>query len=87
MHGSVFILNYLDKLCEKSGHETISGRLQKLDRIVSRHQCRRAARYQRKAFSRSFRGSCREKKLAFWMWDHAINSPPPQLKTILKGGI
>jgi len=41
---------------------------------IEKQQIHRAARHQRKAFSRSFRGSCQTKRSAFFRWSHARNS-------------
>ena len=84
MNPSYVVLDYLDAHLSQSGLPTISNRIAKLFHEVGKHQKHRAARYQRKAYSRSFRGSCRERRMAFWMWDHAINSPHPKLRSIVE---
>ncbi|WOF15985.1 hypothetical protein F1737_04345 [Methanoplanus sp. FWC-SCC4] len=80
---SIFI-NYLNDLCIRSGTETISSRIEKIERIVVKHQNRRAGRYLRTALSRTFKGSCIENRTAFRKMDIAVKAPPTRLKSILK---
>ena len=81
------VMNYLDDYCIRSGTETISSRILKVERIVEAHQIRRMGRYHYEAYSRFFRGSSVERRSAYRKWDHAMHSPPVRMKSILKGGL
>jgi hypothetical protein len=56
MNPAYVVMDYLDTHLRRSGLETISNRTIRLFRTVGKLQEHRAARYQRKAYSRSFRG-------------------------------